>query len=1029
MNIAEVCIKKPTVTVSLAVALLLAGILGYFNLGRLEDPEFTIKNAQIITLYPGATAEEVANEVTDPLETAVQQMGQLKRVTSTSYPGKSIILVEMKDKYDKNDLPQIWDELRRKVGDNASSLPAGCSKPMVYDDYGDVYGVLYAIYGDGFTEAELKEHAKLLRRELLLCDDVAKIDLLGDRQEIVSFEMSRAKMANLGITPEAIQRVVEGQNVAADAGHIRVDDKYVRIFPSGAVNSVKDFEKLMITVPKGDGSFSTVHLSDILTVSRDYKEPPTCIVRYNGKPCVGLGISTVKGGNVMTMGASIDKRMKELLAETPVGIEVGIVSHQSSSVETAVNGFVVNLIESVVIVIAVLLFTMGMRSGLLIGGVLILTVMATVMVMDMMGIIFERISLGAFIIALGMLVDNAIVITEAVLVAAERGESRTKAAIAVVTQTQWPLLGATVVAILSFAPIGASQDSTGEYCRSLFLVLMISLLMSWVLAITVTPLLASKFLKRKETGAEQAAASDPYAGSFFRAYRGFLEFCIVHRGLTWIILGAMLAASAFGFTKVKQNFFPESTRSQFMVHIWMPEGSSIRATEVRVAEMAEAVGKLEGVTGVTSVTGGGGLRFLLTYTPEDNDDAYGILFVDVKDYRRISELMAKSEAIAADLVPDALVYGQKFVLGPGDAQKIQFRIMGPDPKVLRAAGEKALGILRDDGDLKEIQSDWRNRVDMMVPVVAEVRARKLGVTRSDIARSLKEATLGLTVGSYLEDDETLPIILRAPREERDDPNSLRSSWVWSSALGCSVPFAQVATAIRTETEEARLRRRNRLPCITVKCNPRHGTAAEARLKVRDKLEALATELPPSYSCEWGGEYESSSNANAALKTKIPPILAVMVLIVITLFNSARQALVIFMTVPLIVVGVVSGLLGFDQPFGFMALLGFLSLVGMQIKNAIVLMDEINAQLASGAEPFDAIVSSGVTRLRPVANAALTTILGMMPLVTDAFYAAMAVTIMCGLAFATVLTMVVIPVNYALVYRVRRPKAEAKGPAA
>ncbi len=1020
MNIAEVCIKKSTVTLSLAAALLIAGVLGYFNLGRLEDPEFTIKNAQIVTLYPGATAEEVADEVTDPLETAVQQMGQLKRVTSTSYPGKSIIMVEMKDKYDKAALPQVWDELRRKVGDKASSLPQGCSAPMVLDDYGDVYGVLFAIYGDGFTDAELRRHAKLLRRELLLCDDVAKIDLLGDRQEIVSFEMSRAKMANLGITPEMIQSVVMGQNVVADSGKIRVDDKYVRIFPSGSVKSLEDFRKLIITVPKGDGKFVALHLADLLTVSRDYKEPPDCIVRYNGRPCVCLGISTVKGGNVMTMGESIDRRMKELLTETPVGIEVGVVSHQAASVKVAVNGFVVNLVESVVIVIAVLLFTMGMRSGLLIGGVLLLTVMATVAVMDFMGLIFERISLGAFIIALGMLVDNAIVITEAVLIAAEKGQSRTKAAIDIVKQTQWPLLGATVVAILSFAPVGASQDSTGEYCRSLFLVLMISLLLSWVMALTVTPLLSAKLLEKKAPRDESSGpAPDPYSGGFYRGYRAFLEFCIVHKGLTWIVLIALLAASVFGFTKVKQNFFPESTRNQFMVHVWMPEGSAIRATEKRVDLIADAVRKLDGVTGVTSMTGAGGLRFILTYSPEDANDSYGILFVDVDDYHKIGGLIEKAEKLALDLVPDALVYGQKFVLGPGEAQKIQYRIMGPDAAVLRSAADKALAILRADGGLKEIQSDWRNRVDMLVPDIADVRARKLGVTRKDISSSLKQASEGLIVGSYMEGDDVLPIVLRAPAEERNDPDSLYNSWVWSSALGRSVPFAQVASGIHVETEEARFMRRNRLPCITVKCNPKHGTAADARLRVADALEALAASLPSGYTAEWGGEYENSTEANAGLSSKIPPIIGIMVLIVITLFNSVKKAIVIFMTVPLIVIGVVAGLLVFDQPFGFMALLGFLSLVGMQIKNAIVLMDEINAQLASGTEAFEAVVMSGVTRLRPVSNAALTTVLGMMPLMADAFYASMAVTIMCGLAFATVLTMVVIPVNYAILFRVRR----------
>ncbi len=1021
MNIAECCLKKTTVTVSLTVALFFAGVLGYFGLGRLEDPEFTIKNAQIVTLYPGATAEEVANEVTDPLEVAVQQMGQLDKVTSTSYPGKSIILVEIKDRYSKAALPQIWDELRRKVNDAAPSLPQGCSAPMVMDDYGDVYGVLYAIYGDGFTSAELKEHAKLLRRELLLCDDVAKIDLLGDRQEIVSFEISRAKMANLGVTPEMIRSVVAGQNGAADAGNVRVGDKYVRISPSGSVKSVDDFRKLFLTVPKEGGEFATLHLGDMMTITRDYMEPPSCIAKYNGKPCVCLGISTVQGGNVITMGKSIDRRMKELLAETPVGIEVGVISHQASSVDAAVSGFVVNLVESVIIVIAVLLFTMGLRSGLLIGGVLILTVMATIAIMNWTGLMFERISLGAFIIALGMLVDNAIVITEAVLIAAERGESRTKAAVDVVRQTQWPLLGATVIAILSFAPVGASQDSTGEFCRSLFLVLMISLLLSWVFAITVTPLLAAKILKKKPAGALSAAgaAADPYAGTFYRLYRHGLEFCIVHRFLTWGVLAALLGASVFGFTRVKQNFFPESTRPQFMVHVWMPEGSAIRATEERVDKMAAAIRKLDGVKGVASLTGSGGLRFLLTYTPEDANDAYGIIFADVEDDHAIDGLIEKTEAMALDLVPDALVYGQKFVLGPGDPQKIQFRIIGPDTARLRRTADAALEILRADGGMKEIQTDWRNRVDMQVPDIADIRARKLGVTRSDVARSLKQATTGETLGTYLEGDESLPIVLRAPKAERDDPDSLRNAWVWSSALGCSVPFFQVANGIRTVTEESRLQRRNRVPCITVKCNPRHGTAADARLRVKDAVEALGASLPPGYAVEWGGEYENSSDANANLGTKIPPIIAVMVLIVITLFNSLKKAAVIFMTVPLIIVGVVAGLLAFDQPFGFMALLGFLSLVGMQIKNAIVLMDEINAQLASGAKPFDAVVLSGVTRLRPVANAALTTILGMMPLVADAFYSAMAVTIMCGLAFATVLTMVVIPVNYALLYGVKR----------
>ena len=1017
MSIAQACIDKKIVTYALSVAMLLAGALAYTKLGRLEDPEFTIKQAQIITQYPGATALEVADEVTDEIETAVQQMGQLKEVTSTSYPGKSIVLVEMKDKYGKEALPQIWDELRRKVGDIQGHLPPGCQPSVVFDDFGDVYGIYYAVYGDGYSYAELKEHAKLLRRELLLCQDVAKVELLGERPEVVYLEVSRAKLSQSGITPDMIQQVVQGQNQAQPAGRVEIGDKYIRVHPTGELKSVEALGDLMIALTDS-ASRTTIRLKDIATIRRDYQDPPQNIVRYNGKPSICLGLSTVPGGNVITMGRAIDTRMKELQRETPIGIEVGVISHQAQSVDVAIKGFVVNLIEAVIIVIAVLLFAMGMRSGILIGGVLILTVMSTIMIMQWLGIMFERISLGAFIIALGMLVDNAIVITEAVLIAAQKGENRVKAAVAIVEQTKWPLLGATIVAILSFAPIGASQDSTGEYCRSLFIVLAISLLMSWVLAITATPLFASSYLKSAEAG---AAPEDPYAGGFFKAYRSFLAGCIRYRWLTTFVLVGMLAAAVIGFGKVKQNFFPESTRPQFMVHVWMPQGSAIKATDTRMVELDTYIRTLDGVTGSTAMTGTGGLRFLLTYTPEDPDAAYGIIFVDVKDYKKIPELADKVVAFSRDNQPDLLVYTQRFVLGPGESQKIQMRILGPDPLVVRTLTDQALAVLNADPRLVEIQSDWRNRVDLIRPEIAEAKARNLGVTRADVAASLQRSYDGTTIGVYKEGDEALPILMRAPQVERGNPDALRSVWVWSKTLGRSLPIGQVVDRLVNTSEEACVGRRNRMLCATVKCNTTGETAVEAFKRLSPQLEAVAAKFPSGYWREWGGEYEDTAKANAGLMGKIPPILGIMVLIVIMLFNSFRQPLVIFMTVPLALIGVTVGLLGFSQPFGFMALLGFLSLAGMQIKNAIVLIDEINAQKASGVDDFNAVVNAGVTRLRPVAMAALTTVLGMIPLLVDAFYAAMAVTIMCGLTFATVLTMVVIPVNYALIFRIPNPK--------
>jgi len=1029
MSIAQVCIDKKIITCVLSAALLFGGMYAYTKIGRLEDPEFTIKSAQVVTVYPGATAEEVLNEVTDPIETAIQQMGQLDEVTSTSYAGKSIIQVSIKDQYMKTQLPQIWDELRRKVGDMSSQLPQGCSKPLVIDDYGDVYGVLYAVYGDGYSLAELKAHAKLLRRELLLCDDVAKIEMIGDRSETLYLEIPRARAAAMGISPEEIAAAISGQNDAASAGNLRVGDKYIRINPAGKIASIEDLGDILLVHSDEKGARSSIRLRDIADIRRGYADPPSKILRYNGHPCIGLGISTVAGGNVMVMGESLDKRMVELLAETPVGIEIGIISHQASSVDVAVKGFVVNLVEAVVIVVAVLLVAMGLQSGLLIGFVLMVTVMATVLVMQQMGILFERISLGAFIIALGMLVDNAIVITEAVLIAAKKGEDKVKAAVAVVEQTKWPLLGATAVAVLSFAPIGASQDSTGEFCRSLFLVLGISLTLSWILAITLTPLLAATFLKSaKKKEGEDGAPADPYAGPFFRGYRAFLVSCIRHRGLFTLVMVAMLVAAGFGFKHVKQNFFPNSTRPQMMVHLWMPEGTAVEATDERIGQMADWIKKLDGVTGVTEMTGTGGLRFLLTYTPENDDSAYGILFVDLADYHLFDEIATKVGEYAANELPDALVYSQRFVLGPGDPQKIQLRILGPDAEVLRAAADKCLEVMRaDEGGLVEIQSDWRNRVELIRPVVSDARARNLGIARTDIARGLLAATDGLVVGSYKEGDETLPIVIRPPESERSDPDSLASSWFWASRLGRSVPLAQVVDGFENVSEEALLQRKNRLLCITVKCNPNPAsgeTAAAAFQRLSPKLLKACADLPEGFSTEWGGEQESSEKANTGLAGKLPVVVLMMVFIVICLFNSLKQPLVIFMTVPLVVVGVVVGLLGFDQPFGFMALLGLLSLIGMQIKNAIVLIDEINAQNAAGVAPFDAVVNAGVTRLRPVAMSAATTVLGMLPLVVDAFYAAMAVTIMCGLTFATMLTMVVIPVNYALVYRIPNPPEKA-----
>ena len=1016
MNIAEISLNKRVITWVMTAALCVGGLYAYDKLGRLEDPEFTVKSAKVYTSYPGATAMEVAEEVTDKLETAIQQLGQLDYIKSLSKPGFSDISVEIKNTYSGDALNQTWDELRRKVGDVQAELPHGAKTSVVFDDFGDVFGIFYVVYGDGYSYAELKKYAKMLRRELLLCTDVAKVNLFGVQDEAVYLEFSRTRLAQLGLSPELIGSSLQGRNLVTPSGRIEVGSKYVRIQPTGELDSIEEIGETMILL--GDGTASKIRLKDITTISRGYREPPEMITRFNGHRAIGVGISTADGGNVVTLGASVGQRLKELQSETPIGIEIGIVSHQAQSVVTAIDSFVISLIEAVVIVIGVLMLAMGLRSAFVIGAILILTVLATFIPMLSAGVMLERISLGALIIALGMLVDNAIVVVEGILIGQQKGRTATEAAIDIVKQTMWPLFGATIVAILAFAAIGASNDSTGEYCRSLFMVILYSLSISWVLAITVTPLFGVKFLQAPKGDSD----ADPYSGGIFRAYRGLLELCIRRRWVTVSALVLMLVAALVGFGSVKKSFFPESTRPQFMVHFWMPQGTHILETEKKIVELEKFAAKVDGVTDVSTFVGGGALRFLLTYTPEESNTAYAQLLVGVDDYKKVDTIRAQLDEYMDTTFPDALTFTRRFMLGPGDPSKIQARFRGPDPSVLRGLADQAIEICSQEPMAVDINHDWRQRVALVQPIVAENQMRNAGLTRSDIAQSLQVASEGQALGVFREGDEMLPIIVRGIAAERQRVDELMFGRIWSPVAQSYIPLSQVVLRFDTITEDTIVRRRNRLPTITVKCDPASGPASEVLENIRPRVEAMA--LPPGYTLEWGGEYEDSGKAQAALAGKIPIIVIMMILIVIVLFNSVKKPIVIFLTVPLSVIGVTIGLLGTGQPFGFMSLLGFLSLAGMMIKNAIVLIDEIGVQLDEGKEPFDALIESGLSRARPVSMAAATTVLGMIPLLADAFFVAMAVTIMVGLTFATVLTLVVIPVLFAIFYRIPAPPKKA-----
>jgi multidrug efflux pump subunit AcrB len=1012
MNLTGFALRNRTLIIVLTAVTVYAGMKSFNALPRLEDPEFTIKEALVITQYPGATAYEVEEEVSDELELAIQKLGKIKRIESRNLPGMSTITVEMRSTVPSEALPQVWDELRRKVGDAQSQLPPGAGPSLVNDDYSDVYGVFLALQGDEYSYRELYDFAKLLRRELVLVKGVAKVELFGVLPEVVYIEFDRERVSQIGISSDDIGKQLVAEGVVVDAGRVNVGTEYIKLQPDSLIHTSQELGDILIS--KGDQS--QVRLRDIAEIKRGYQDPATNKLHFDGHRAIGIGVSTEKGGNVVTMGEGIQARLTELQGQTPLGMELGVIYMQSDMVTTAIDAFLINLLEAIAIVIVVLLLFMGLRSGLIIGFVLVLTICGTFIFMGPAGVALERISLGALIIALGMLVDNAIVIIDGMLVRINGGMDAEKAAREVTSQTSTPLLGATAVAIIAFAAIGLSPDSTGEFCRSLFTVIGISLSLSWVTAMTITPLLGIWFLKppKPSKGEED---KDAYDTAFYRGYKGLLAVCIRFRWVTVAVVLFVFAVSLYGFQFTGKTFFPASTTPKFRVDVFWPLGTSIDETEKRVAVLEQGLAELEGVTHVASAIGQGPLRFILTFTPEKSHSGFAQFLVDIEDYNTLARDIERAEKYVREAAPDAIAFGRTFDLGPSKPGKIEARIVGPDANVLRDLEQQALAICKATYDSKGCRSRWFERVKVVRPRLSEEQADAHGITTRMVAEAIQAGFEGKPAGVYREEDEVIPVLFRAPPPERLTVDSLRQIPIWSPVAQGYIPLANVVTGLDTTWADEVVERRQRKRTLTVVTDPDKGSAPALLDRLRPQIEAMP--FPPGYYVEWGGEYESTVDAQTALAAPIPIFVGIMVLIVIALFNAIRQPLVIWLTVPLALIGVTAGLLLTNQPFGFMALLGFLSLSGMLIKNAIVLVDEIDLQRGEGKSTYDAILDSGSSRLRPVSMAAATTILGMIPLFTDAFYIAMAVTIVGGLAVATVLTMVIVPVLYAIFFKAHK----------
>lgn len=1009
MRLLEQFLKYPIRSWLVILLLGVGGIFALLNIGRLEDPLFTIKSAVIVTHYPGASAQQVEEEVTLPLENALQRLPSLDNVSSISSNGLSQITVTIHSHYRADDLPQVWDELRRRVDDATRQFPPGVSAPLVNDDFGDVYGYFFTLSGENFTNSELRTYADQLRRELNLVPGVAKVAIAGIEQEQVNITLSSQKMAALGVTPQRVAALLSSVNAVSDAGQIRIGNEAIRFHPTGEFQSLDEIGALPISAP---GSSQQVLLRDIASLSYGVTDRPGNLYHANGNAALAMGVSFAPGVNVIDVGDALSAKIQQHQQAKPLGIDLNVFYNQAQEVKQSVDGFINNFLMALAIVVGTLLLFMGVRSGMVIAASLALNVLGTLLIMYLFKLELQRVSLGALIISLSMLVDNAIVVVEGIKVDRQRGNPLQQAMMQMVKRSALPLLGATVIAIIAFAPIGLSQDSTGEYCKSLFQVLLISLLLSWITALTLTPVFVQWMDGRQAISKETA---QPYQGVVFRLYRRVLTTLLRFRITTLVLMAACLAVSIYGFGYVKQNFFPASNTPIFFTDLWLPYGTDIHYTAQTAREIEGWINQQPGVTSTVTTIGQGAMRFTLTYDATRQYSNYGQIMVRVEDAKQLETLAQQTEQHIREHFPQVTERIKRINFGSASDSAIALRITGPDPITLRQIASQIDDIFLAEGSAFPPRNDWQARSKVIRPQYSPLRGQELGVDKRDIDRALRINFSGDSVGLLREGSRLMPIMLQTSELERQNIDHLGNIQVWSQAQQRYVPLANLVSDFQLEWEDPLIMRRDRMRVLTVQTDPDPAsgrTAAEIVARVQPAIDQL--KLPAGYHLEWGGELESSRDAQSGLLGSLPLGFLAMFVITVLMFNSLRDALAIWITVPLALIGVTCGFLLTGIPFGFMALIGLLSLSGMLIRNGIVLVEETR-QLARHQPLQQAILDAATSRLRPILLTAFTTVLGLLPLLRDVFFQSMAVVIIFGLGFATVLTLLVLPVVYQSFY--------------
>ncbi|WP_125558846.1 efflux RND transporter permease subunit [Pseudoalteromonas rubra] len=1014
MNITRLALENNRTTWVLIFALVFFGIVAFNKMPKDYDPGFIIRTAQVVTYFPGASPQRVEELVTDKIEKVVQQIPELDFVKSTSKTGVSIVSVNIKESY--KEMRPIWDNLRRKIETVENDLPSDAQKPIVNDEFGDVFGVVIGLTAEGYSYREMEEVAEQVRDELLRLPEAAKVDIFGAQEQRVFIEFENAKLASLGISPGQLKDQLAARNIVNPGGSIFIDDETLALEPSGNFESVEDIAGTIINIT---GSEQVILLSDIARVYRDYVDPAKVKVRVADKEGMTIAISMRHGGNNLLLGEQVLDAIHYLESVYPIGVDFKLLSFLPREVEQKVDDFVSNLIQAVLVVTVVMLFSLGLRTGLIVASLIPMSMVFGILAMSFFDISIDQISLAALIIALGMLVDNGIVMSESIMVQMERGKSAVDAAVDSADELKVPLLVSSLTTGAAFLPIFLAESATGEYTASLFKVVTITLLCSWLLAMTMIPMLCVLFTRVKSQAAD-------YDAGIYLTYKQILMGLIKHRWMTLAGCVLMFFLALQGLQLVPKLFFPPSDRDYFKVELELPIGTRLSATEAMVKDMEAFLlrdlkvneTREQGVTDWVSYVGNGGPRFLLTHTPEPASSNYALMIVSTTSYRHIDELMAKIETYALQRHPDLLIKQRKIENGSPIDNPVEVRLSGSDIDVLTGLVNELKAQMRNTPGLKAVSDDWGLPIKKLQIKINQTRARRAGVSSKDIASSLQTGLSGLELTRYREGDELIPVTLRSVAADRQDIGKLEAMVVYSQASGKSVPLKQVAD-IEVVWENAQILRRDRLKSVTVGAQLDGITADEGFSKLKPWLEEQQKSWPFGYSYELGGEAESSGKANQSIAEKMPIAVFIIVILLVGQFNSLRKSAIVLTTVPLGFIGVVAGLLIGQSFFGFMTLLGIISLAGIVINNAIVLLERIKYELEQGDDPVLAIIQAAQQRMRPILLTTATTVLGLVPLYLGGgeMWEPMALAIMGGLLFSTILTLGVVPVLYALLYRI------------